>query len=64
MNPMKGTKPEPGALRRSAQWSAHLAGASRNIVQAAAENTSTFATMTGHALINTPYSAHNAAPNI
>jgi ABC-type hemin transport system substrate-binding protein len=41
-----------------------LRRALRNIVQAAAENTNTFATMTGDALINTPYSTQSAAPNI
>src|ERR1019366_4926898 len=36
----------------------------RNVVQAAAENTSTFATMTGDAFISTPYITQSSAPNI
>ena len=42
----------------------HLAESMRNVVQAAAANTNTFATMTGDALISTPYITQSSAPNI
>ena len=42
----------------------HLAGALRINVQAAAENTNTFATITGEAPMSTPYITHSSAPHI
>ncbi len=45
--------PEP-RLYASRARSDHFAGFCENMVQAAAENTNTFATMTGDALMSTP----------
>ena len=58
------TVPMNSDSRVRARVQVALRPALRNIVQAAAENTNTFATMTGDALINTPYSTQSAAPNI
>ena len=43
---------------------AGISGRFRAAVQAAAENTSTFATITGHAPMTAPYVTHIAAPSI